>query len=60
MRTYSTNTPAQVERELIAARTELDSLSASAAPSRLERALERLHAAQEARAAQEDLVELAA
>ena len=27
MRTYSTNTPAQVERELIAARAELDSLS---------------------------------
>ncbi|WP_017178248.1 hypothetical protein [Actinomyces timonensis] len=36
------------ERELAAARTEVDSLVASASPSRLERALERLQAAEEA------------
>ena len=33
-------------RELFAARAELDSLGATASPSRLERALERLEAAQ--------------
>ncbi|WP_176760795.1 hypothetical protein [Actinomyces ruminicola] len=36
------------ERELDAARTELASLDATASPSRLERALERLRAAQDA------------
>lgn len=36
------------ERELMAARTELASLGASASPSRLERALERVSAAHEA------------
>ncbi|MDU0348545.1 hypothetical protein [Actinomyces sp. MRS3W] len=36
------------ERELAAARTELASLDATASPSRLERALERLQAAQDA------------
>ena len=37
-----------VDRELLAARTELASLGATASPSRLERALERLEAAQRA------------
>ena len=36
------------ERELTAARTELSSLSAAVSPSRFERALERVQAAQEA------------
>ncbi|WP_168190768.1 hypothetical protein [Actinomyces qiguomingii] len=36
------------ERELAAARTELASLGSTASPSRLERALERLRAAQDA------------
>ncbi|WP_194949529.1 hypothetical protein [Actinomyces trachealis] len=36
------------ERELEAAQKELNSLTATASPSRLERALERVHAAQEA------------
>lgn len=35
-------------RELEAAQAELSSLAASTSPSRLERALERVHAAQEA------------
>lgn len=50
--THMTNTIARqredAERELSAARTELASLGSSASPSRLERALERLQAAQEA------------
>ena len=50
--THMTNTIAQqredAKRELSAARAELASLSSSASPSRLERALERLQAAQEA------------
>ena len=41
------------DRELFAARVELASLGATAAPSRLERALERLDAAQ--RASQQSL-----
>ena len=36
----------EAERELMAARAELTSLGATASPSRLERALERLAAAQ--------------
>ena len=36
------------ERELTAARAELSSLSAAVSPSRFERALERVQAAQEA------------
>ena len=50
--THMTNTIARqredAERELSAARAELASLGSSASPSRLERALERLPAAQEA------------
>ena len=36
------------ERELQAAQLELDSLGSAASPARLERALERLHAARQA------------
>lgn len=46
--TRSTTRLEAAERELTAARIELASLDASAPPSRLERALERLTAAQEA------------
>ena len=50
--THMTNTIARqredAERELSAARAELASLGSSASPSRLERALERLEAAQQA------------
>ncbi|WP_180272185.1 hypothetical protein [Actinomyces ruminis] len=44
----SNNTRAAAERELAAARAELASLGETASPSRLERALERLQAAQDA------------
>ena len=43
-----TRTEEAANRELFAARAELDSLGATASPSRLERALERLEAAQRA------------
>lgn len=44
----SNGSRAAAERELAAARTELASLDATVSPSRLERALERLRAAQDA------------
>ena len=43
-----TRTDDAASRELFAARAELASLGATASPSRLERALERLEAAQQA------------
>ena len=44
----STESREEADRELFAARAELASLGATASPSRLERALERLEAAQQA------------
>ena len=44
----STESREEADRELFAARAELASLGAAASPSRLERALERLEAAQRA------------
>ncbi|MCL3776750.1 MULTISPECIES: hypothetical protein [unclassified Actinomyces] len=49
MSTKMTEVPRQAaERELSAAQTELSSLDATASPSRLERALERVEAARSA------------
>ena len=49
MSTKTHDIPRQAaERELMAAQTELSSLGATASPSRLERALERVKAARDA------------
>ena len=55
--TTGTSADEAADRELFAARAELASLGAAASPSRLERALERLEAAQ--RASQQSLSQAA-